>query len=114
MSFAWEVDFLGWTVQPFVSMTGQGVERGKSLGVGRVEAISSGSEKLEWIHSYKIPAFSQVCLGGAKAMMIHKITAGNDCMWSVEVCDTLCVSSVNHLRQKTRRIVREERDKNRL
>ena len=47
----WEVDFLGWTVQPFVSMTGQGVERGKSLGVGRVEAISSGSEKLEWIYS---------------------------------------------------------------
>ena len=47
----WELDFLGWTVQPFVSMTGQGVERGKSHGVGGVEAISSGSEKLEWIHS---------------------------------------------------------------
>ena len=45
----WEVDFLGWTVHPFFSMTGQGVERGKSHGVGRVEAISS--EKLEWIHS---------------------------------------------------------------
>ena len=46
----WELDFLGWTVQPFVSITGQGVARRKSHGVGRVEAISSGSEKLAWIY----------------------------------------------------------------